>query len=148
MSEKTTLSTDWIVDDSQEILDSLKFLLESVGYEVNTFNECGTFLQNYAPTESACLLLDVHLPDMIGLALQEKLKKDHICLPIIFMTGHGEVEMAVQAMKAGAYEFLTKPSNGQILLSSLKQALASQPERTQVSHAQEDQAKSLIAITP
>ncbi len=114
--------TVFIVDDDREVTDSLLWLIESVGYQVEVFYDPQTFLDNYDQC-SGCLVLDVRMPEISGLELQEILKEKKITLPIIFITGHGDIPMAVRAMKLGAMEFLTKPVNNQILLETINKAI-------------------------
>src|ERR1700726_2101967 len=97
-----------VVDDDQAFLRSTKRLIGSMGYKVQTFAAAGEFLRNPRPEAPACVLLDVRLPGLSGLDLQRELVKAGFQIPIIFITGHGDIPMSVQAMKAGALEFLTK----------------------------------------
>ncbi|MFN7834243.1 MAG: response regulator transcription factor [Burkholderiaceae bacterium] len=100
-----------IVDDDEAVRDSLQWLLESDGYQVQTFSSAESFLMDFNPTHLCVLLLDVRMQGMSGLELQERLLKRHISMPIIFITGHGDVAMAVNTMKKGAADFLEKPFN-------------------------------------
>lgn len=113
----------YVVDDDNAMLSSLQFLIESIGLPVSIFNSANDFLAAFDDTKCGCLLLDVRMPGMSGLELQEALNKQHIDIPIIFITGHGDVPMAVRAMKAGAIEFLNKPFNDQELLDSIHRAI-------------------------
>lgn len=115
-------STVFIVDDDKEVTESLLWLIESVGYQVEVFHNPQVFLERYEQ-RPGCLVLDVRMPEMSGLELQETLKEKNITLPIIFITGHGDIPMAVRAMKSGASEFLTKPVNNQILLETINKAI-------------------------
>lgn len=119
----------YVVDDNEGILDSLKWLIESVGYKVEVFPSAMEFLANYNPDSISCLVLDVRMPEVTGPELQEILKKRHIDIPIIFITGHGDISTAVRAMKAGAVDFLTKPTNGQLLLEAINKAVRSDMTR-------------------
>jgi FixJ family two-component response regulator len=116
--------TVFVVDDEPSICAALKRLIKSVGLEVQTFPSAKDFLQSERPDGPGCLVLDVRLPGLSGLDLQQKLVEAKVDLPIIFMTGHGDIPMSVRAMKAGAVEFLTKPFNDQDLLDAIQQALA------------------------
>jgi FixJ family two-component response regulator len=116
--------TVFVVDDEPSICAALKRLIKSVGLEVQTFPSAQDFLQSQRPDGPGCLVLDVRLPGLSGLDLQQKLVEAKVDLPIIFMTGHGDIPMSVRAMKAGAVEFLTKPFNDQDLLDAIQQALA------------------------
>jgi FixJ family two-component response regulator len=115
--------TVFIVDDDEAFRDSLKYLLESVSMVVETYASAEAFLKNYTPYRQGCLLLDIRMPEMSGLQLQQELNKYHYPLPIIMLTAHGDVPMAVQAMKHGAMEFLEKPFNDQELLELIQLAL-------------------------
>ena len=111
------------VDDDDAMCKSIRFLIESVSLQIKTFSSAKDFLDKYVPGTPGCLLLDVRMPEMSGLELQEQLSKRNIEIPIIFITGHGDVPMATRAMKAGAVEFLTKPFNDQALLDSIQSAI-------------------------
>jgi two-component system, LuxR family, response regulator FixJ len=123
MPNQTIKPSVFIVDDDNELCQSLQFLLESVGLQVKTFNNAHDFLVNFQPTQTGCILLDIRMPLMSGLELQEQLTLNQNTLPIIFMTGHGDVPMAVRAMKAGAFDFLTKPFNDQTMLDQIQKAI-------------------------
>jgi two-component system, LuxR family, response regulator FixJ len=116
--------TVFIVDDEEAIRDSIQLLMRSVGLNSRTFPDAPSFLENYDPAETGCLVLDVRMPRMSGLDLQQELKQRDWRLPIIFITGHGDVPMAVKAMRAGAIEFLQKPFNDDELIARIHTALA------------------------
>jgi len=116
-------STVFIVDDDPSFRDSLQFLLGSVGLEARVFSSARDFLDAADPEAPGCLLLDVRMPGMSGLDLQNELAKAKISLPIIFITGHGTVPMSVRAMKAGAVDFLEKPFDEHDLLKAVHQAI-------------------------
>jgi two-component system response regulator FixJ len=116
--------TVFIVDDDNELCCSLQWLLESVGLTVKVFNNGQDFLTAFKSTQIGCILLDIRMPKMSGLELQEQLNLRQNTLPIILMTGHGDVPMAVRAMKAGAFDFLTKPFNDQVMLDQIQKAIA------------------------
>jgi FixJ family two-component response regulator len=113
----------YVVDDDAEIRESLKSLFESVGLHVMTFESADSFLQRNHPEVPSCMVLDVRLPGLSGLEFQSRLTQDGVDLPIIFMTGHGDIPMTVQAMKSGAVEFLTKPCRDQVLLDAVRNAI-------------------------
>ena len=113
----------FVIDDDESIRESLKSLLRSVGLGVETFASAQEFLQSTRPDVPACLILDVRMPGLSGLDLQRELTEANIHIPIIFITGHGDIPMSVRAMKAGAVEFLTKPFRDQDLLDAIQQAL-------------------------
>ncbi len=122
-----------VVDDDTAMCESLRWLIESVGFAVKIYPGAKAFLDNYEDVGHGCLLLDVRMPEMSGLELQEQLNKNHIEIPIIFITGHGDVPMAVRAMKAGALEFLNKPFNDQELLDCINRAIEYDSQRRQSS---------------
>jgi FixJ family two-component response regulator len=115
----------FVIDDDRMIRDGLQSLIRSVGLRVETFASAQDFLGAKRPDTPACLVLDVRMPGLSGLDLQMKLRDDGIPIPIIFITGHGDIPMSVRAMKEGAHEFLTKPVRGQDLLDAVQKALAS-----------------------
>jgi FixJ family two-component response regulator len=113
----------FVVDDDPSMRRSLESLLRSVGHEVRLYSSAPEFMQAVRPDAPGCLVLDVRLPGMSGLAFQQELTKNGVALPIIFITGHGDVPMSVRAMKAGAAEFLTKPFDDQVLLDAIHAAI-------------------------
>ena len=114
----------FVVDDDAPMRESLQNLLRSVGLRVEAFASAQEFLRSTRPDVPSCLVLDVRLPGLSGLELQQRLAEGDMAMPIIFITGHGDIPMTVQAMKAGAVEFLTKPFRDQALLDAIQQALA------------------------
>jgi RNA polymerase sigma factor (sigma-70 family) len=113
----------FVVDDDPSVRSSLKFLLSTVGLQVESFASADAFLQKKAPDAASCLVLDVRLPGLSGLDFQRELAAKNSRIPIIFLTGHGDIPMSVRAMKAGAVEFLTKPFRDQDLLDAVRIAL-------------------------
>ncbi len=113
----------YIIDDDPLVCKSLVWLIESLKYDVIDKNNTLNFIIEYDENLISCLLLDVRMPGKGGLTFQTELKENNINIPIIFITGHGDVEMAVNAMKNGAHNFLTKPLNNQLLLDSINSAL-------------------------
>jgi len=113
----------FVIDDDESIREALKSLIRSVGLSVETFASAQDFLESSRPDVPSCLILDVRMPGLSGLDLQRDLAEAHIHVPIIFITGHGDIPMSVRAMKAGAVEFLTKPFRDQDLLDAIQQAL-------------------------
>ena len=113
----------FVVDDDPSVRSSLKFLLSTVGLHVESFDSADTFLRNNPPEGPSCLVLDVRLPGLSGLDFQRELAARKISIPIVFLTGHGDIPMSVRAMKAGAVEFLTKPVRDQDLLDAVRIAL-------------------------
>ena len=126
MSEQITV---FIVDDEEAIRDSLKMLIESVGLVAETYDSAQAYLDNFNPKRPGCLILDVRMKGMSGLTLQEQLNKKPLHPPIIIITGHGDVQMAVRAVKSGASEFLEKPFNEQQLLDSIHIAIEQDAEQ-------------------
>jgi two-component system response regulator FixJ len=115
--------TVFVVDDDNAVRDALRFLLRSVGLAVETFASATEFLDAYRDDRPGCLVLDIRMPGMTGLELQDKLIERRSILPIIFITGHGDVPMAVEAMQAGAMDFIQKPFRDQDLLDRIHQAI-------------------------
>jgi FixJ family two-component response regulator len=113
----------FVVDDDPLVRESLEDLLNSAGFTVRTFGSASEFIRSERPDVAACLILDVQLPDRSGLDLQTELLKSGIEIPIVFLTGHGDIPMSVRAMKAGAVEFLTKPFRRQPLFDAVEEAL-------------------------
>lgn len=114
----------FVVDDDASVRSSLKFLLSTVGLQAETFDSADGFLhKKRADVVPSCLVLDVRLPGLSGLDFQRELATRNICIPIVFLTGHGDIPMSVRAMKAGAVEFLTKPFRDQDLLDAVHVAL-------------------------
>jgi FixJ family two-component response regulator len=120
-----------IVDDDKAVLESLGDLLRSMDYEVTLYGSASEFLKVELPDVPACLVLDVRLPGTSGLELQEYLTRVNILLPIILMTGHGDIPMSVKGMKAGAVDFLTKPIRPQDLLDAVAAAIRRDQDRRQ-----------------
>jgi FixJ family two-component response regulator len=113
----------FVVDDDISVRESLELLIKFAGWQPETFASAAGFLARPRTTTPTCLVLDVSLPDLNGLELQKLIASDRADMPIIFITGHGDVPMTVQAMKAGAVEFLTKPFDDEVLLSAIRHAI-------------------------
>lgn len=126
----------FIVDDDEAMRNSLRWLIESVGHSVETYDSAQAFLDNHYPGRSGCLLLDVRMPGMSGLELQSQLESHDIRLPVIILTGHGDVGMAVKAMKAGAMDFIEKPFDDELLLAALEKALSQDAEKRELRSSQ------------
>lgn len=116
-------STVYVVDDDVSVREALKNLLRSVGLKVETFSTADEFLSRKRPHAPGCLILDVRLPGLSGLDLQRQLVQSSRAIPIVFITGHGDIPMSVRAIKDGAVEFLTKPFRDQDLLDAVRQAV-------------------------
>jgi FixJ family two-component response regulator len=125
----------FVVDDDVSVRESLELLIQSAGWCVETFPSATAFLTRPRTDVPSCLVLDVSLPDLNGLELQQRIVSDRFDLPIIFITGYGDVPMTVRAMKAGAVEFLTKPFDGAALLSAIAGAI--EQSRTTLGHEAE-----------
>lgn len=115
--------TVFVVDDDNAMRNSLAWLLESVGLRVKTFASATEFLESYTAEQPGCLVVDVRMPGMSGLELQDRLRAHHARLPLIVITGHGDIPMAVRAMKAGAVDFFEKPFNDQVVIERIQQCL-------------------------
>ena len=113
----------FVIDDDESVRTSLKSLFESIGLHVQLFASADAFLRSERPDVACCLVLDVRLPGLSGIEFQSELAKAGLDIPIIFLTGHGDIPMTVQAMKAGAIEFLTKPCRDQELLDAVRLAI-------------------------
>jgi FixJ family two-component response regulator len=138
----------YVVDDDPSIRDALESLIRSVGFRAQTFASAQDFLKSARPDAPGCLVLDVRLPGLSGLDLQRELARVDIRIPIIFITGHGDIPMSVSAMKAGAVEFLTKPFRDQDLLDAI-QAAVERDRASQVGRAELAELRSRYrSLTP
>jgi two-component system, LuxR family, response regulator FixJ len=144
----TTDATVFVVDDDQAMRTSLKWLIESTGMSVQTYESADVFLASYYPGRAGCLLLDVRMPGMSGLELQTYLAREGYRLPVILITGHGDVSMAVKAMKAGAIDFIEKPFHDEDLLRSIRRALEDDQRQRAGQAARADIAARLAELTP
>ncbi len=140
--------TVFVVDDDQAIRSSLKWLIESVDLNVAVYETADEFMRDYYPGRAGCLLLDVRMPGMSGLELQEHLVQRQINIPVIIITGHGDVPMAVRAMKAGAVDFIEKPFNDELLLESIRKALAVDERQRNQQSQRAGLAARLAHLTP
>ena len=120
----TAEKTVYVVDDNAAVRRFLSGLIQSVGLRVETYATAQEFLDAYEAGSPGCLLLDIRMPGMSGLELQAELERREIDLPVIILTGHGDVKVAVHAMKAGAVDFIEKPFNNELLLNGLQKAIA------------------------
>ena len=127
--------TVFVIDADAATRESVKRLAESVGLRAETYASAQEFLEAYDPQRPGCVVLDVHMPGMSGLELQEKLPREGIEIPVIFVTGYGDIPMVVRAMKAGALDFIEKPFRSQVLLDRIHEALA---QDKQARHRQAD----------
>ena len=138
----------FVVDDDDAVRESLKALLETEGLSVETYASGQAFLDAYDPSRRGCLLLDVRMPDMTGLELQQKLAARPHELSIILITGHGDVPMAVNAMKAGAVDFIEKPYSDETILGSVNNALESGAPGAGKGTAVEETASRIALLSP
>lgn len=137
----------YVVDDDASVRDAVDNLLRSVGLKVRTFSTAQQFLSEADVSGPSCLVLDVRLPEVSGLDLQVRLSGANLQMPVIFITAHGDVEMSVRAMKAGAVEFLTKPFRAQDLLDAVQRALESDAERRRQQSEVADVRKRYDTLT-
>ena len=143
-----TESVVFVVDDDESLREALKSLLRSVGLRVEAYGSGADFLKTKLPDAAACLVLDVRLPGVSGLDFQSELAKADIHIPIIFITGHGDIPMTVRAMKAGAVEFLTKPFRDQDLLDAVQIALERDRARRTQDKTVREVRDHFEALTP
>jgi FixJ family two-component response regulator len=129
----------YIVDDDEDVRGGIKSLFESVGLRVEAFNSTADFLKHHRDEQPSCLILDVRLPGLSGLDLQDELIKAQVEIPVIFLSGHGDIPMTVKAMKAGALEFLTKPVREQDLLDAVRAAI-------EIDSKRRDQASKMDSL--
>lgn len=138
----------YVIDDDHDICNSLTWLLDSVQLESKTFNSATEFLSYQRPHTPACLILDIRMRGMSGLQLQQQMNQNKIKIPIIFMSGHGDIPMSVSAMKAGAFDFLEKPFNPQHMLNQI-QACLQQAEKDFVEEEKrQEQMIKLKSLSP
>lgn len=149
MSSPATLQqeTIFVIDDDEAVRDSLRWLLEANGYCVQCFSSAEQFLHAYEPSRIGCLILDVRMPGMSGLELQEKLVAEKATLPIIFVTGHGDVPMAVSTMKKGAMDFIEKPFDEAELRRLVERMLERARQENSTAQQQRATAERLSKLT-
>lgn len=138
----------YLVDDDEAVRDALGMLFKSIGLKFAAYASALEFLERYDPARHACLVADIRMPGLSGLELQQRLNEQRAEIPIIFITGHGDVPMAVSAMKSGAADFIQKPFRDQDLIDRIHKALAVDRER-RVARAGDDEIRARIAsLTP
>jgi two-component system, LuxR family, response regulator FixJ len=140
--------TVFIVDDDEAVRSSLRLLIKSVGLIPSALASAREFLEKYDPAQPGCLVLDVRMPDMSGLELQEQLNRQGAVIPVIFITGHGDVPMAVEAMQAGAFDFLQKPFRDQDLIDRIQRALEKDRSNRAVLNERSLIRERLETLTP
>jgi FixJ family two-component response regulator len=138
----------FVIDDDTSMREALQSLFRSVGLRVEVFGSTSEFLQSILPNVASCLVLDIRLPGVSGLDFQVELAEAGIHIPIIFMTGHGDIPMSVQAMKAGAVDFLTKPFRHQEMLHAVSRALAADRKRRVEENTVSDLRVLFESLTP
>ena len=137
-----------IVDDDPDVRDSLRALLESSGFTVREHDSAKAVLSDPALGSALCLIADIRMPEMDGLQLQEELNRRKTVLPVIVVTGHGDVPLAVRAMKAGATDFLEKPFDEELLLAAVQRAKAAADQARMQSQTGETAARLIGQLTP
>ena len=141
-------STVFIVDDNEATLDHLKAVVSEDGNPVEAFSSAEAFLQAHQPGRTGCLVLDVQMPGMSGIELQKEMKARGIALPIIFITGHGDVPMAVQALKNGAHDFIEKPFDNRHLLVRIHSTMAAARHSEDIGYAPIEIRARMENLTP
>jgi two-component system response regulator FixJ len=140
--------TVFVVDDDEAMRSSLKWLIESMGMHVETYDSAQGFLDAYFPGRAGCLLLDVRMPGMSGLELQAYLARREQRIPVIIITGHGDVSMAVKAMKNGAVDFIEKPFDDEALIVSIRNALQHDEKQRTLRSQRADITARMSELTP
>ena len=144
MTAREDKATVFVVDDDEAVRSSLRLLLKSKGIAAVTHASAGEFLANYDPEQPGCIILDVRMPGMSGLELQDELNRRGAIIPVIFITGHGDVPMAVEAMQHGAVDFLQKPFSDQDLTDRIQRALAADV-RNRALLTEKDQIRARVS---
>ncbi len=139
--------TVFIVDDDPEVRRSISVLVRSVGLEARMFGSARDFLDAFDPNVAGCLVLDMRMPGMTGLQLQQALNERNIRIPIVFITAHGEIPTATSAMRAGAIDFIPKPFSPQLLLERIQEAIAIDRERRSAQQLQQEIAARIATLT-
>ncbi|OZB20648.1 MAG: DNA-binding response regulator [Marinobacter sp. 34-60-7] len=140
--------TVYVVEDDEAVRDSLELLLKSDGKPVKTYESANAFLKEYSDKMAGCIVLDIRMPGMDGMELQKKLNDKHSILPIIFVTGHGDVPMAVDAMKEGAVDFIQKPYREEALLEKIEAALTQDLEQRKSLDEKQEIVRRVKSLTP
>ncbi|SFR76636.1 two component transcriptional regulator, LuxR family [Marinobacter daqiaonensis] len=140
--------TVYVVEDDEAVRDSLELLLKSDGKSVKTYPSATDFLRDYSEDMAGCIVLDIRMPGMDGMELQKKLNARHSLLPIIFVTGHGDVPLAVDAMKEGAVDFIQKPYREEALLEKIEAALEQDREQRKTLSERQEIVRRIKTLTP
>jgi FixJ family two-component response regulator len=144
----TPQSTVFVVDDDESVRQALSSLFRSVGFNVHLFSSASELLKSELPAVPSCLVLDIRLPGLSGLDLQGKLAENNIYMPVVIMTGHGDIPMSVQALKAGAVDFLTKPFRDQDMLDAVARAIERDEKRLKEEEAIANIRDRYESLTP
>jgi FixJ family two-component response regulator len=140
--------TVYVVEDDEAVRDSLELLLQSDDKLVKTYDSANAFLKSYSDAMAGCIVLDIRMPGMDGMELQKKLNDKHSILPIIFVTGHGDVPMAVDAMKEGAIDFIQKPYREEALLEKIEAALVQDRQQRKSLGEKQEIVRRVKSLTP
>jgi len=140
--------TVYVVEDDEAVRDSLELLLQSDDKPVKTYDSATAFLKSYSDAMAGCIVLDIRMPGMDGMELQKKLNDKHSILPIIFVTGHGDVPMAVDAMKEGAIDFIQKPYREEALLEKIEAALVQDRQQRKRLGEKQEIVRRVKSLTP
>ncbi|HET8849499.1 MAG TPA: response regulator FixJ [Marinobacter sp.] len=140
--------TVYVVEDDEAVRDSLELLLKSDGKPVKAYESANAFLKDYSDKMAGCIVLDIRMPGMDGMELQKKLNDKHSILPIIFVTGHGDVPMAVDAMKEGAVDFIQKPYREEALLEKIEAALVQDLDQRKSLDEKQEIVRRVKSLTP
>lgn len=137
-----------VVEDDEAVRDSLQLMLRSAGLNVATYSNANDFLAEWTDAMAGCIVLDIRMPGMDGMELQKRLNEHHSLLPIIFVTGHGDVPLAVEAMKHGAVEFIQKPYREEELLDKIRDALKKDAEQRESLNQRQEIVHRIETLTP
>jgi len=148
MTSGARVPTVFVVDDDAAVRQSLVLLIRSMALPVAAFESAQDFLERGDPAHPGCLVLDIRMPGMSGLELQDELVRRDVSLPVIFITGHGDVAMAVRAMKSGAVDFIEKPFSDQVLLERINRALEEDRARRQVREERAEIGRRVETLSP
>ena len=148
MAETKPKTLVYLVDDDYSIRDSLSLLIESTGQAVKCFDSADAFLENFDPDQAGCLILDVRMPSMTGLELQEELARRDFVIPIIFISGHADVPDSSKAFRAGAVDYMEKPFDSELLLTRMKEAIQKDLD-TRIQQSEKRRLKKRLSqLTP
>ena len=137
-----------IIDDDESVRKSLRWLIESVGLKVNCYASANAFVETTIDASPGCMVLDVRMPGMSGLDLQERLNKSDLPLPVIIVTGHADVPMAIRALKSGAFDFIEKPYNDQHLLDRVQDAISHSTQSLSADAEKQEAQRRIDSLTP